>query len=132
MYLGVADDLLFARLDATKSFMELGTGSPSILLYTGTAPATKGAAVTTQVLLSTLAMPRPIGVISTATLTLSTPIEGLVLVGGTIGWARVLNGNGQFAFDCDVTLTGGGGVLTAASLLLYAGGTAKLISGVFA
>ncbi|MFZ6713028.1 hypothetical protein [Undibacterium sp. TC9W] len=51
---------------------------------------------------------------------------GLIGVTGQATWARVVNGNGDIAFDCDVTDTAGNGVIQLESTQLYAGGKAFL------
>lgn len=131
MYLAVGDGLLTARVQSILDFLDDDPGEPATIdLYNGTHPAV-GAAVTTQTLLATIELAEPSGTIVGVTLALDVPREGLVLASGTVSWARVKAASGAFAFDCDVTETGDGGVITAESLDVYAGGVAKLTSGVF-
>lgn len=49
---------------------------------------------------------------------------------GVAAWARVVNGNGETAFDCDVTDTAGSGEIKIQSTVLYEGGETRMVSGV--
>lgn len=121
--------IIGARTQATKDFMELGSGDVLCQLYNGSAPSAGGTPTT---LLSEIILARPIGVITSNVIVLSVPRTGLILASGTATWARFINGNGDFAYDCDVGVVGSGKEVQMASTELFAGGTAILVSGLLA
>ena len=48
---------------------------------------------------------------------------------GVAAWARVVNGNGETAFDCDVSDTTGTGEIKIQNTVLFEGGETRMVSG---
>lgn len=116
-----------ARLAAVEAFLALGTDPAMAQIYDGTRPAF-GAAPTGN-LLTTILLSEPMGTVAGGALSVATTAEALIVNTGIATWARVTNGNGTIAWDCDVSATGGGGELQLPSTALYAGGYARIVSG---
>jgi hypothetical protein len=117
-----------ARLAGSVSYLDTGSSHARIRLYSGTRPSAGGTATT---LLCELTLPKPCGTVSAGVLTLGAPAaDGQVLNTGIATWARIVNGNGDFAMDCDCSGPGGGGDIVLAQTQLYAGGYAHLVSAV--
>lgn len=108
------------------AFLDSGAGHAYFELYDGTRPAS-GGAVTTK--LATVDLAKPCASVSGGMATLLAGADTLAIATGTPTWARFFNGNGDWAFDCDASVVGGGGQVTVPSVPLYAGGTTSLASG---
>ena len=119
-----------ARLAGVRDFLDSGAGAATVNVYDGARPA-GGAAVTTQNLLTTITLPEPCGVVAANKLTLDPVPDALIVHTGDATWARILNGNGDYALGCDVTDTLGAGEIKLASTSLLIGGAARLVSGQF-
>lgn len=76
------------------------------------------------------ALAKPCGTVAAGALTLSSPIDATIATTGTATWARVVNGNGDTAFDCDAGQGSGAWEVQLAEASLYAGGTARITSAV--
>lgn len=116
-----------ARLAGSLAHLDSGTGHARICIYDGARPAL-GAQPTGHLLVE-LVLPKPCGVIADNKLTLTPGDDGLVLLSGAATWARVLCGNGDVAFDCDVSDMQGSAAIKLPSTTLYAGGVTRLVSG---
>lgn len=117
-----------ARLQAVVDFLALGSGDATLAIYSDTRPAL-GAAPPTPALVS-IQLPEPAGTVSSGVLTLGTAAPAMAAESGVATWARIVNGNGDIALDCDVTATAGDGPVKLPSTSLYAGGYVNLISAV--
>ena len=117
-----------ARLTGTKDFLDLGTGNARIRIYNSTRPAS-GGTPTTQ--LVEIELDKPCGTVAGNVLTLASTDIPLCDASGSATWARVVNGNGDFAFDCDVSsVAAGTGQVQLEDTSLLAGGKTQLVSGV--
>jgi len=56
----------------------------------------------------------------------------MITATGQASWARIVNGEGDLAWDCDVSDLNGAGELRLPSTTLYAGGSTRIVSGVIA
>jgi hypothetical protein len=126
MSVQISTDHNAARLDATRAFVDQGTGDAQLQVYSGTRPALGGSA---GMLLATISLPKPCGVVSGGVLVLTASTSQLVAASGTAAWGRVLNGGGDLVLDCDVSATGGSGDLQLSTTTLYAGGSISLTGG---
>ena len=80
--------------------------------------------------LAELPLLKPSGSVLDGVLTLAPGQPVLNANSGVAAWARVVNGNGETAFDCDVTDTAGTGEIKIQSTVLYEGGETRMVSGV--
>lgn len=107
------------------AYLDSGASSARVRLYNGSQPAFNGTPTT---LLAEITLTEPAGTISSGVLSLTALADGLVLADGTATWARIVNGNGDTCFDCDVTGTGGTGIIKLSSTALLAGGLVHITS----
>jgi hypothetical protein len=118
-----------AALTGRLAFLDTGTGNAGVRVYGGTRPATAadtpGSAMLVQVSLT-----KPCGVVADGLLTLTQLEDGLIGNSGIATWARVVNGDGATAFDCDCGEGAGAWEVQLAQAQLYAGGAARIVSAV--
>lgn len=115
------------RLNAVVNFLAIGTQNASVRIYGGARPAL-GAAPSGD-LLATIVLVEPIGEIEDGLLSITPTGEALIEIGGVATWARIVNGDGVLAWDCDVSDLNGTGELRLPSTTLYAGGYTRIVSG---
>ena len=115
------------RLNAVVNFLAIGTQNASVRIYGGARPAL-GAAPSGD-LLATIVLAEPIGEIEDGLLSITPTGEALIEIGGVATWARIVNGDGVLAWDCDVSDLEGTGELRLPSTTLYAGGYTRIVSG---
>ena len=115
------------RLNAVVNFLAIGTQNASVRIYGGARPAL-GAAPSGD-LLATIVLAEPIGEIEDGLLSITPTGEALIEIGGVATWARIVNGDGVLAWDCDVSDLNGTGELRLPSTTLYAGGYTRIVSG---
>lgn len=91
-----------ARLTGTRTYMDTGAAKARIRIYDGSRPTAGGAATT---LLVEIVLAKPCGTVATNKLTLAADDAAgyTVVAAGTATWARVVNGNGDWVMDCDVS-----------------------------
>ena len=127
MTLSVSFDLKNARLNAVLAFLDTGAGVARVRIYGGTRPLV-GAAPASG-FLSELPLLKPSGSVLDGVLTLAPGDPTLNASSAVAAWARVVNGNGATAFDCDVSDTAGAGEIKIQSTVLYEGGETRMVSG---
>lgn len=104
------------------AFLNTGTGVAAVEVYGGTRAASVADAPGTPLLVS-IPLQNPAGSIASGVLSLLAEDVGFIVSSGTPTWARVVNRNGEGAFDMDV------GVECILSVsTLFAGGSVALIS----
>lgn len=118
-----------ARLAGTLAFLDAGTNSARLRIYGGTRPATP-ATLPNSVMLVEIKLTKPAGTIAAGLLTLTQQEDGLITATGIATWARLVNGNEVTALDLDCTGTDGTGDVKLASINLYLGGDARLVSAI--
>lgn len=128
MSLSVSFDLKTARLAAVVAFLDTGAGVARVRIYPGTRPLVSAAPDTG--FLVELPLLKPGGSVLDGVLTLAPGEPVLNANSGVAAWARVVNGSGETAFDCDVTDTAGSGEIKIQSTVLYEGGETRMVSGV--
>jgi hypothetical protein len=122
-----------AALDNVRQNLDIGSGPATIAIYSGTQPADGDAALSGNTLLATLTMSDPAapaasaGVLTFSTITEDTGADAT----GTATWARVRSSDGAQGFDCDVTATGGGGVIELNTVSIVAGGPVRITAFTF-
>lgn len=88
-----------ARLTALATYVDTGTGTAVLRLYTAPKPD-PGAAITTQTLVVEIDLPNPFADDVTGdTLTIGTMIPTMAVASGTVAWGRILNQNGDWVGD---------------------------------
>ena len=115
------------RLNAVVNFLAIGTQNASVRIYGGARPAL-GAAPSGD-LLATIVLVESIGEVEDGLLSITPTGEALIEAGGVATWARIVNGDGALAWDCDVSDLDGAGELRLPSTTLYAGGYTRIVSG---
>lgn len=116
-----------ARLEGTATFLNDGAGRPKVKIYSGTRPADTTVAPSTAMLVE-IEFSKPVGPVAGGALPLVEHQDGLIMETGVAGWARVFNGDGAVAFDCDVGEGPGAWEVQLLQTQLYAGGSAKIVS----
>lgn len=114
-----------ARLVGSVAHLDTGTGNAAVRIYGGVRAATVNTAPGSNMLVE-IGLTKPSGTVTAGVLTLTQAANGMIAESGTAVWARVVNGNGDTAFDCDCGVSTG--EVRLALLTLYAGGDAHLIS----
>lgn len=120
-----------AALTGRRDWLDLGSDNAKIVIYGGTRPASGGTPGASA--LAVITLTKPCGVVSAGALTLAQDGTPLVTNTGVPTWARVLNGDGDFAFDCDATDDDAPepGEVVLSQAILYAGGELHLVSATF-
>lgn len=116
------------RLAGTLEFLNLGTGAAKIQIYGNTRPAFNGDPGVAPLVEITLT--DPAGSVSGGFLVLEQAADAMNAQSGAATWARVVNGNGDTAFDCDVSDNAGAATIKLVDTMLRAGGVTRLISAV--
>jgi len=118
--------------DAITGLLDTGSTNPSarLLIYDGTQPTNPQTAVSTQVLLATVALhvPPSFGAAATGVITGDTIANVTVTNSGTAAWFRLINRAGTVIADGQITVTGGGGDMTFDNVTFVAGGTVSITS----
>ncbi len=127
MSISISTALHESRLAGVLSFLDTGTGNSAICIYGGTRPSNVTSVPGSNMLVQ-IGLTKPAGTIASELLTLTPAGNGLVAETGTPTWARVVNGNGATAFDCDVGYGVGAWEIQLTQPILYANGDAVLQS----
>ena len=118
------------RLQGVMAFLAQGSEGARAEVYDGARPVLGGAQL--GQLLVAIALAEPLGTIQDGLLTLTPTDEVMITATGQATWARLVNGAGALAWDCDVSDLTGTGELRLPSTTLYAGGFTRIVSGVIA
>lgn len=130
MSLSISTGLNEARLQGVANYIDSGSGAAYFAIYGGTRPANVDIAPGTAPL-AQITLADPCGTVASNALTLTPGVVGPVTTSGVATWARLFNGNGDAALDCDCSATGGTGELKLSNVTLYAGAEVSLTSAVF-
>ena len=125
-----ADTQRNAQAQAIANAINAGAGAGTLKFYTGTQPTDADDAITTQTLLGTLTFSDPCelsivdGLLTFDSITEDSAADAT----GTVTWARIEDSDGNTVFDCDVTATGGGGVIEINTTAIVIGGAIRTTS----
>lgn len=123
----ISDELNAYRLQGVITFLALGTEQARAHVYAGPRPgfgeAPQGP------LLASIVLAEPLGTIVDGVLEVAPTNEALILTTGEATWARIVNGNGAPAWDCDASDLNGTGELRLPTTTLYAGGYTRILTG---
>lgn len=114
-----------ARLGGTVAYLDTGAGYAGVRIYGGTRPTSPADTPASEMLVQ-CSLTKPCGTVTAGVLTLTQLEDGLISTSGVATWARVVNGNGDTAFDCDCGQGAGAWELQLAQTTLYAGGAARI------
>lgn len=128
MTLSVSFDLKNARLSAVVAFLDTGAGVARVRIYPGVRPLV--AAPPPSGFLAELPLSKPSGSVLDGVLTLAPGVPVLNANSGVAVWARVVNGNAETAFDCDVSDMTGLGEIKIQNTVLFEGGETRMVSGI--
>ena len=128
MTLSVSLDLKNARLSAVVAFLDTGATVARVRIYPGFRPLV--GAEPNGGFLSELPLLKPSGSVQGGVLTLAPGAPVLNASSGVAAWARVVNGNGETAFDCDVSDLTGTGEIKIQNTVLFEGGETRMVSGI--
>lgn len=105
MALGLATSLRNTRQNAVTAAIDAGAGPGLLRIYDGTRPATGGAATT---LLAELTFSDPSYSAASAGAITANPVNSdpAANADGTATWARIVDSNGTFVMDADVSTAG--------------------------
>jgi hypothetical protein len=126
--IAISTELNEYRLNGVIAFLAGGAEHARANLYDGVRPPLGG--TPTGNLLVSIVLMEPLGTVAEGLLALTPTDEVMITTTGQATWARIVNGNGALAWDCDVSDLNGSGELRLPSTTLYAGGYTRLVSGV--
>ena len=127
--IAISSTLNDARLLAVAQYLDSGMGSGAVRIYGGTRPSTP-ADTPSSAMLVQISLTKPCGTVDAGLLTLTPAGNGLIVETGAATWARVVNGDGVTAFDCDAGQGAGAWEVQLVTALLYAGGDAAMQTAV--
>ncbi len=118
-----------ARHQGSINDLDSGVGNAAVRIYGGTRPATP-ADTPSSAMLTQITLTKPCGTVVDGLLTLTQLEDGLITETGVATWARIVNGDGLTAFDCDAGEGVGAWEVQLVQTQLYAGGDARITSAV--
>jgi len=120
-----------ALADTINAALNAGSGPFTIEIYSGTIPTNADTAIGAQVLLAVLTGSDPAAPSASASVLTISAITGdsSANATGTATWARFKDSTGATVFDCSVTATGGGGVITLNTTSIVSGSPVSITSG---
>ena len=118
-----------ARNAGTLAWLDAGPQPACLELFDGLPPSAPES-VHPANLLGRIELQKPAGVLVGAALSLRASGDGMALLTGLVGWARIVNGAGEVAGDGLCTDADGAGPFRLSALQLYQGGTVRLVSAV--
>ena len=116
------------RLEGTLQHLSLGPAAPKMQVYPLPRPA-PGDPPTTPLLVE-IELDDPPGVVSSGVLPITATGTFLVVNSGEAGWARFVNGSGEWSIDARVSDASGDAPVRLSDTTLFAGGQVALILAV--
>ena len=123
----ISNDLNNYRLQGVITFLALGIEQSRAHLYAGPRPSF--GAPPQGPLLASIVLDEPLGTVADGVLEITPTNEALILTTGEVTWARIVNGMGALAWDCDASDLQGNGELRLPTTTLYAGGYTRILTG---
>lgn len=115
------------RLQGVITFLALGTEQARAHVYAGPRPSF--GAPPQGPLLASIVLAEPLGTVVDGVLEVAATNEVLIQTTGEATWARIVNGQGALAWDCDASDLNGTGELRLPTTTLYAGGYTRILTG---
>lgn len=126
--IGQSVDFANAALLGRRDFLDYGVSPARIQVYG--APRVVDGDMPVGPMLVQLELVKPSGTVANGVLTLTSAGEAIVDNDGDAVWARVINGDNAWCFDCDVGLTNSQAQLKLSNTALVAGSKVTLVSAV--
>ena len=123
----ISNDLNNYRLQGVLTFLALGIEQARAHLYAGPRPGF--GAPPQGPLLASIVLAEPMGTVADGVLEITPTNEALILTTGEVTWARIVNGMGALAWDCDASDLEGTAELRLPTTTLYAGGYTRILTG---
>jgi len=123
----ISNDLNSYRLQGVLTFLALGIEQSRAHLYAGPRPSF--GAPPQGPLLASIVLGEPLGAVADGVLEITPTNEALILTTGEVTWARIVNGMGALAWDCDASDLNGTAELRLPTTTLYAGGYTRILTG---
>ena len=123
----ISNDLNNYRLQGVITFLALGIEQSRAHLYAGPRPSF--GAPPQGPLLASIVLDEPLGTVADGVLEITPTNEALILTTGEVTWARIVNGMGALAWDCDASDLNGTAELRLPTTTLYAGGYTRILTG---
>jgi len=128
MTLKISGAAAMAACDALTGIMNGGSGDTTLVVYSGTAPATVGDALSGNTALVTFTLTDPAfppsadsGTGATSTVDTGNVPQVAATADGTATFFRIFDGDGNATAQGDVTVVGGGGDLELSSVNIVTG-----------
>ena len=117
-----------AMVQQAQILLDAGSGPGLLRIYDGSMPASPDIAISSQNLLAELVLSDPCapaasgGALTFSAITTDTSANAT----GTATWTRLLDSTGNAVIDCDVTVSGGGGIIQINNPSIVAGGPVQI------
>lgn len=118
-----------AVANAVKTALSAGAGTKKLQIYSGTIPATAGAAITTQVKLLEFTIDPGSWSVTDGELIVPAHDPVNAVATGVARWARFVDGNDAVVMDTDVTSVGGNGFVRLTTTSVVSGAPCGIIPG---
>ena len=132
MAISITQTVNEVRLEALRAYLDTGADNAKVLVYAGQRAATvyDPPPPGSSLLLVTINLAKPCGLVSNGILELTQPISDMAMATGEPKWARVVTGDGATAFDVDAGGPNPEGYweIKLSEEVLYAGGYVLLQS----
>jgi len=119
-----------ARNAATLAWLDAGDDNAYLELYAQPGPPSAPEAAINAEPIARIDLQKPAGVMVGAAISLQAAGDGMALLTGEVGWARLVTAAGHVALDGAVSDASGTAPFKLSSLQLYKGGVVRLLSAV--
>lgn len=128
--LRLTSDHKAARNAATLAWLDAGEGNAYLELYAPPGPPSSPEGATPVQAMARVDLQKPAGVLVGAAISLQAQGDGMVVMTGEVGWARLITAAGLVAADGAVSDAEGSAPFKLSSLQVYRGGVVRLLSAV--
>ena len=119
-----------ARNAATLAWLDAGAGNAYLELYAPPGPPSAPEAAVEAEPMARVDLQKPAGVMVGAAISLQAAGDGMALLTGEVGWARLVTAAGHVAADGAVSDADGNAPFKLSSVQLYRGGVVRLLLAV--
>jgi len=129
-FLRLTSDHKAARNLATLAWLDTGPGNAYLELYAPPGPPSAPEAAVDAVVMARVDLQKPAGLMMGAAISLQAAGDGMALLTGQVGWARLVTAAGRVAADGAVSGMDGDAPFKLSSVQIYRGGVVHLLSAV--